>query len=100
MGRWKVGIDKKEALFNETYWFKKDVAKGNLQPIYLIEGPDNYIQNAAKKILTALIPEDQQVMNVGTYDLENTDLGLLLDDAQSSPFLGTIGWWLLIIRFF
>ena len=28
---------------------KKDVAKGNLQPIYLIEGPDNYIQNAAKK---------------------------------------------------
>lgn len=68
--------------------FKKDVAKGNLQPIYLIEGPDNYIQNAAKKILTALIPEDQQVMNVGTYDLENTDLGLLLDDAQSSPFFG------------
>jgi DNA polymerase III, delta subunit len=67
---------------------KKDVAKGNLQPIYLIEGPDNYIQNAAKKILTALIPEDQQVMNVGTYDLENTDLGLLLDDAQSSPFFG------------
>jgi DNA polymerase III, delta subunit. len=53
-----------------------------------LKGRITTFKTTAKKILTALIPEDQQVMNVGTYDLENTDLGLLLDDAQSSPFFG------------
>jgi DNA polymerase-3 subunit delta len=67
---------------------RKQLKQGDLKPIYLVEGPDNYIQEAAKKELINFIPEDQRVMNVGTYDLENTDLGMILDDAQSAPFFG------------
>jgi DNA polymerase-3 subunit delta len=67
---------------------KKQLKKGEIKPIYLVEGPDDYIQEAVRKDLIKIIPEDQQVMNVGTYDLENIDLGLVLDDAQSAPFFG------------
>ncbi|WP_444964694.1 DNA polymerase III subunit delta [Pediococcus pentosaceus] len=67
---------------------RKKLKQGQLKSIYLVEGPDNYIQKAVKKELIDFIPEDQRVMNVGTYDLENVDLGMVLDDAQSAPFFG------------
>lgn len=67
---------------------KKNLQQGEIAPIYLAEGPDTYIQETIKEELIKLVPEDQRIMNVGTYDVENTELGTILDDAQSAPFFG------------
>ncbi|TLQ04965.1 DNA polymerase III subunit delta [Pediococcus stilesii] len=67
---------------------KSKLKKHELSPIYLVDGVDSYIQETVKKSLMTVIPEDQRVMNIGTYDLETVDLGTVLDDARSAPFFG------------
>ncbi|KRN94052.1 DNA polymerase III subunit delta [Pediococcus stilesii] len=67
---------------------KSKLKKRELSPIYLVDGVDGYIQETVKKSLMTVIPEDQRVMNIGTYDLETVDLGTVLDDARSAPFFG------------
>lgn len=56
--------------------------------IYLVLGTQHVLQQQAEQIFTALIPKEEQVMNVGRYDMETTPLATAIDDAMSTPFFG------------
>ena len=57
-------------------------------PLYLVLGTQQVLLDQARAAFLALVPETERVMNVGSYDLEETDLATALDDAQSAPFFG------------
>lgn len=56
--------------------------------VYLILGKQQVLQQQAIDAFTNLIPENEQVMNVGRYDMEATPLAVALDDAMATPFFG------------
>ena len=56
--------------------------------IYLVLGTQQVLQQAALNGFLSIIPADQQVMNVGRYDMEVTPVASALDDAMSAPFFG------------
>lgn len=56
--------------------------------VYLVLGEQAVLQQQALTAFNQLIPADQQVMNVGSYDMETTPLAAALDDAMSAPFFG------------
>lgn len=56
--------------------------------IYVVLGTQQALQQAALDSFLSIIPEDQQVMNVGRYDMEVTPVAAALDDAMSAPFFG------------
>lgn len=57
-------------------------------PIYLILGTELVQMDAVRQAFLSLIPEEERVMNVGSYDLEATPLATALDDALAAPFFG------------
>lgn len=65
--------------------------------VYLILGKQQVLQQQAIDAFISLIPENEQVMNVGRYDMEATPLAVALDDAMATPFLVS-GDWLLSIN--
>lgn len=56
--------------------------------VYLVLGTQQVLQEKALTAFLSLIPEEQQVMNVGRYDMEVTPVVSALDDAVSAPFFG------------
>ena len=56
--------------------------------VYLVLGTQQVLQEKALTAFLSLIPEEQQVMNVGRYDMEVTPVASALDDAVSAPFFG------------
>ena len=54
--------------------------------VYLILGKQQVLQQQAIDAFTSLIPENEQVMNVGRYDMEATPLAVALDDAIATHF--------------
>ena len=51
-------------------------------------GTQQALQQQALDQFLALIPDAEQVMNVGRYDMETTPVATALDDAMSAPFFG------------
>ena len=56
--------------------------------VYLVLGTQAVLQQEAKDVFLNLIPEEERVMNVGSYDMETTPLADALDDAMAAPFFG------------
>lgn len=56
--------------------------------IYLVLGTQQVLQQQAIDEFVSLIPANEQVMNVGRYDMEATPLAVALDDAMAAPFFG------------
>ena len=50
--------------------------------VYLILGKQQVLQQQAIDAFISLIPENEQVMNVGRYDMEATPLAVALDKNQ------------------
>lgn len=67
---------------------KKQLKGAPAAPVYLVLGTQQIIMNDVKNMFTQLIPEEQRVMNIGSYDLEEEELSAALDDAMSAPFFG------------
>ncbi|WP_137597943.1 DNA polymerase III subunit delta [Paucilactobacillus kaifaensis] len=67
---------------------KQQLKQNKLANVYLILGTQGILRQQAKNLFSQLIPEDQQVMNVGSYDMEVTPLAVALDDTVSAPFFG------------
>lgn len=67
---------------------KKQLKQAPPAPIYLVLGTQTVIQDEVKEAFMALIPKEERVMNVGSYDLEEESLSAALDDAMSAPFFG------------
>lgn len=57
-------------------------------PIYVVVGTQSVLMNEAKQAFLQLIPKEDQVMNVGSYDLEEDSLADAMDDAIQAPFFG------------
>ncbi len=67
---------------------KKQLNQAPPAPIYLVLGTQSVIQDEVKTTFMNLIPQEQRVMNVGNYDLEEENLADAMDDAMSAPFFG------------
>ncbi len=65
------------------------IKKGQFSPVYLFLGTETYfIQEARKLLLEHAMPEEDQDLNVGTYNLDEVPLSHALEDAESIPFFG------------
>ncbi|WP_412990131.1 DNA polymerase III subunit delta [Pediococcus siamensis] len=65
-----------------------NLKKGKVEPIYLVLGKEDYLEQQLQQAFRNLVPEEEQEMNIGNYDMETTALGVALDDATSAPFFG------------
>lgn len=74
-----------------SYYSIMKVVKGGWsmsKRIYLFYGTESFlIENKIKNIIHKSIPEDQRDMNVITYDLLNTPIEEIIQDAETLPFL-------------
>lgn len=66
-----------------------NIKKGQLKPIYLLLGTETYfIEEVRATLLKYVVPEEDQDLNVGTYNMDEVPLGSALEDAESLPFFG------------
>ncbi|WP_239254261.1 DNA polymerase III subunit delta [Listeria ilorinensis] len=67
----------------------KKIESGQLAPVYLIIGTEDYIINESKKrILAAGLSEEEQSFNYAHFDLEETPIELVMEEAETLPFFG------------
>lgn len=66
----------------------KQLKRANPAMVYLVLGTQAVLQQEAKDVFLNLIPEEERVMNVGSYDMETTPLADALDDAMA----GALFW--------
>lgn len=65
------------------------ITKGQFAPIYLFLGTESYLAESARQtLIQAVLSEDERDLNFGAYDMEETPVGVALDDAESVPFFG------------
>lgn len=67
---------------------RKQLTSKPVGQVYVVLGQQSILMEQAREAFNQLIPEDQKVMNVGSYDMETTPLAVALDDAMSAPFFG------------
>lgn len=67
---------------------KQQLKNAPAAPVYLVLGTQSVIMKDVKAAFLNLIPKEERVMNVGSYDLEEEGLDQALDDAMSAPFFG------------
>lgn len=67
---------------------EKQLKNASPAPVYLVLGTQSAIVKNVKEAFINLIPSEERIMNVGSYDLEEEGLGQALDDAMSAPFFG------------
>lgn len=67
---------------------RKQLTSKPVGQVYVVLGQQSVLMEQAREAFNQLIPEDQKVMNVGSYDMETTPLAVALDDAMSAPFFG------------
>lgn len=66
----------------------QNLKKGQLAPLILVLGEEQALRDQAVAALRAVIPADQVAMNFASYDMQQTPVGVALDDASSQPFFG------------
>lgn len=57
-------------------------------PVYLVIGKNDYWENEIMQQIKKIIPPEEQTMNFGVYDMEETPLAVAMNDALSMPFFG------------
>lgn len=67
---------------------KQQITSKTPAMIYLALGTQQVLLRQVREMFINLIPEEERVMNVGSYDMETTPLATALDDAMSAPFFG------------
>ncbi|MCD7033033.1 DNA polymerase III subunit delta [Metabacillus sp. GX 13764] len=67
----------------------KDLKKLQVQPVYLLQGTETYLlQETVKKILAAVLHEEEKEFNYSVYDMEETPIETAMEDAETLPFMG------------
>ena len=70
---------------NHTAFFEQ-VKKGNIQPVYLMEGTEEYIkQQAVRQLCTKLLPAGLEELNL--TDLTDPEADALIAAAETLPFM-------------
>lgn len=66
----------------------RDIAKGNVSPVYIGYGSETYLLREFLDYLTQkLVEPEYREFAVSKYDLSETSLDTVLDDAQTLPFM-------------
>lgn len=67
----------------------KKIEKKQIAPIYLLFGTESYFINETKHLLMKhVLDDDDSDFNLSSYDLEETPIEVVLEDAETLPFLG------------
>lgn len=67
----------------------KQIKKKQIAPIYLLYGTESFLIHETKQLLhTHVLDEDVSDFNFSSYDLEETPIEAVLEDAETLPFLG------------
>ncbi|WP_239534297.1 DNA polymerase III subunit delta [Thalassobacillus pellis] len=67
----------------------KKINKKQFSSVYLLYGTESYmIQDIKQKILANALNEEDQDVNVSSYDLEETPIEDVVTDAETYPFFG------------
>ncbi|KRL04632.1 DNA polymerase III subunit delta [Liquorilactobacillus oeni] len=66
----------------------QNIKQKKLEKIYVILGREEYTARKLLQAFKAAVPEDQQAVNVGEYDMETTSITDAVEDALSAPFFG------------
>lgn len=65
-----------------------DALAGKVKPVYVCYGPEQYRLNSfIERMTAALLPEEARDFAQSKYDLSQTPLDAVLDDAETAPFL-------------
>ena len=65
------------------------IAAGELAPIYLVVGDDEYAKDEIGKAFQAAVPDDAQAFSFQRYSaIETTDPGVVVNSARTPSFLG------------
>lgn len=66
----------------------KEADKGNMRPLYICYGTEKYrMQEFIQYILKKCVPEELREFAVSRYDLSETSLDEVLEDAGTMPFM-------------
>lgn len=67
----------------------KQIKKKQISPLYLLFGTESFFINETKQLLIKhALDEDESDFNFSAYDLEETPIEVVLEDAETLPFLG------------
>jgi DNA polymerase III subunit delta len=67
----------------------KKIKQKQIAPVYLLYGTENFFINETKELLIKqVLSEDKSDFNFSSYDLEETPIEVVLEDAETLPFLG------------
>ncbi|MBB1062318.1 DNA polymerase III subunit delta [Limosilactobacillus fastidiosus] len=67
---------------------KQQITSKTPAMVYFALGTQQVLLQQVREMFINLIPEEERVMNVGSYDMETTPLAVALDDAMATPFFG------------
>jgi len=68
--------------------FLKRFDGGGLRPVYLFQGPERFlIEEALEHVKNALIQADAADFNFNKFSAKDVEIGTVLDQAQTMPFL-------------
>lgn len=67
-----------------------------LAPVILVSGQEQVLLKRVQTYFSQLLSPDEQELNFSRYDLTETSLATVLDDAASMPFFGE--WRLIIVK--
>ncbi|MCI2031349.1 DNA polymerase III subunit delta [Limosilactobacillus sp.] len=67
---------------------KQQIKNATPAMVYIALGTQQVLLQEVRELFIGLIPEEERVMNVGSYDMESTPLAVALDDAMATPFFG------------
>lgn len=66
----------------------KQIAKGQFAPVYVCYGSESYlIQEFVQRLTEHLIEPEQRAFAVGRYDLAETPIDEVIEEAETLPFL-------------
>ncbi len=67
----------------------KEIKKKQFSSIYLLYGTEAFLINEIKQLLTSHVLEGEDTeFNLSSYDLEETPIDAVLEEAETLPFLG------------
>ncbi|EUJ32822.1 DNA polymerase III subunit delta [Listeria floridensis FSL S10-1187] len=67
----------------------KNIEQKKLAPVYLIIGVEDYIINQTKeKLLHAALKDEELEFNYANFDLEDTPIEAVIEEAETLPFFG------------
>lgn len=67
---------------------KRQISSKTPAMIYIALGTQQVLLHQVREMFINLIPQEERVMNVGSYDMETTPVAVALDDAMAAPFFG------------